>query len=307
MKMKWLVMAGLALAPTTVVLTGCGGGSNGGLNGGGGGVQVNQFAGVQGSGPLLRDGVNVGAVNFSVNNNGVVTGSLDTAQAQVRTRRISTRALTTASSNVASNGSFSLVFNGVALNGTVQNITFSGTVARSGSTASISQVQVTSSVGVNNFNLNLSVSIAGSAGGGTASGTFNISGGNATGGTLTSNAGVATATRVNGKVVSLAISFVSASTSGARSVTVFINNFTEITPGTFSIASGDASVTYTEIPVSNPQSGKSFVSDTGSVKVDSLSATQVKVTVTDAKLSAVPGFTGTGTVTISGSGTGTIQ
>ncbi|HEX8551350.1 MAG TPA: hypothetical protein VF681_07315 [Abditibacteriaceae bacterium] len=309
MKTKWLVMAGLALAPATVVLTGCGGGSNGALNLGGGGNQANQFAGVQGNGPLLRNGAPVGNVQFAVNNNGVVNATLNTTVADDSVVRNAPRAVISASANVAADGSFTLVFTGVNINGVTQNITIQGKLSRSGNTATLGNLQITSTAG-GTLTSNFSITVAGSPGTGTANGTFNVSGGNSAGGSLTSNAGAAIVTRANGKIVNVVVSFNNAGTSGVRSLNISANDAGEVKPGIFSIGAGEGFVTYQEVAIGATQP-KVWRATTGTVTVDSLTSTQIKVSVSNLQLTPQPfpnnANTANGTVTVTGSGTGTIQ
>jgi hypothetical protein len=318
-KTKWVVLAGLLLTvPATTVLSGCSGGGGGGAT-----IPVfggNQFAGVQANGQLLNgNNQPVGTVTFRVNNNGGITGTLTADQiAGNAIRAIQPRGTATNGTGTVNNdGTFTMTFD-VRSTGNVNGIvTLTGRLVRNGATISAQDLQFESPFAgfAGPYNLTITTTIPNpGGGGGNGSGTFTISNANATNAdtsAISPNSAVATAIRVNNQITSLTLTFIQASATLPRTVTVSIGDgVNPIAPGTFGVGNGSA-VIYSETSVANQQTRTWGSDETGSVTLNSLSATQAQVTINNVLLTpqAIPGAASnpTGSFRIGGSGTATIQ
>jgi len=320
-KTKWIVLAGLALAlPASGVLSGCSGG-----NSGGGGLTVfgnNPFAGVQGTGQLLdANNLPVGNVTLVVGNNGALTGTLTAALIAGNAVHANTprATVTNGTGTVGSDGNYVLTFD-VRTTGNVNGIvTFRGRLIQNGNVISAQDTIFESPFAGFSGTYGLSITTVipggGGGGGGNANATFNFAnavGTNATTSTFNATRAVTTVIR-NGsnQVTQVTSTFYVETGSPLRTLTVTVGDgFTVVAPGNFTSGNG-AIVAYTETNVSNQQTRLWNSGSTGTIRLDSLSATEAQVTVTGVSMSplAIPNAPdpATGTFSLSGTGTSTIQ
>ncbi|HEX8833669.1 MAG TPA: hypothetical protein VF719_05685, partial [Abditibacteriaceae bacterium] len=149
-KTKWSVVAGLALAFPTGILSGCSGGSGGT----GVGVVANPFAGLN-AGGVVRNAQNteIGQLSFKVAAGGTVTdatlvgaGISGNAAAQQARSGISVRGTSTGTGSGDDSGNFTITFNVATVangNGTVK---FTGKLSLNSTTPSASQLDVESAL-----------------------------------------------------------------------------------------------------------------------------------------------------------------
>jgi hypothetical protein len=315
---KWWALLGLALAtPGLVALPGCNGGSN---SGGLPGIQQSPYAGLSAAGPVTdSNGATLGTLNFTVANNGDITGTLDGPTLEtppVAKRSIAKRGVVSGTGQVGNDGLFHITFETVT-GGTTVTYTFKGKLAQVNGGVVASDLTYTGTNDTSgSFSVTITLPTPGTGGnggptGGSGSFTLSNSGSNANVATLNPSSAVVTAIRVNDKITSLTATFIDASnTSNVRTLTVSIGNLvSEVAPGTFQIGDG-AAVGYTETNTGT-RSTRAWNSDaTGSVQLVSLSATQAVIRLNGVTLAAPPPGTlpndATGSFTLSGEGTGQI-